>query len=320
MHRLGSKLAALSMSAAVFACSAQVSGTAQTAAQTVSVAVEPAAATLATGQATQFAAVVTGTADVAVTWQVDESGGGTVSSTGLYTAPNVGGTYHVRAVSQALPSVSGVATVTVTVPAPGSVVISPKNATVLAGGTATFTATVTNLANSSVTWSIQETSGCGSISAGVYTAPGAAATCHVVATSVADATKTDVATVIVTIPTPVVVTVTPSTGTVDACRTLTFSASVSGTTNQAVAWSVAEGSAGGSVSASGVYTAPSSSGTYHVVATSQASASSTAQATVTVQDHILSVTINPVTTTLTTGGTQQFTATVTTTCGNFAAQ
>jgi glucuronoarabinoxylan endo-1,4-beta-xylanase len=45
---------------------------------------------------------------------------------------------------------------------------------------------------------------------------------------------------------------------------------------------VQEGSAGGGVSASGLYTAPSSGGTYHVVATSQADATKSASATVTV--------------------------------------
>jgi Galactose oxidase, central domain len=41
-----------------------------------------------------------------------------------------------------------------------------------------------------------------------------------------------------------------------------------GTTNLDVTWSVQEGAAGGSITAAGVYTAPSLPGTYHVVATS----------------------------------------------------
>jgi hypothetical protein len=86
-----------------------------------------------------------------------------------------------------------------------------------------------------------------------------------------------------------------------------------------VAWSVAEGSTGGSVSSGGVYTAPSSSGTYHVVATAHASATATARATVTVQDHILSIAVAPVTVSVAGGAAQQFTATVTTSCGDFTA-
>jgi hypothetical protein len=49
-----------------------------------------------------------------------------------------------------------------------------------------------------------------------------------------------------------------------------FSASVSGSATSTVTWSVAEGAAGGSIDASGRYTAPAVPGTYHVVATSTA--------------------------------------------------
>jgi plastocyanin len=80
---------------------------------------------------------------------------------------------------------------------------------------------------------------------------------------------------------------------------------------------VSEGSTGGSVSASGVYTAPATGGTYHVVAASQADPSKTQSATVTVTERILSVGVSPGSTTVTPGGTVQFTATVTTTCGAF---
>ena len=50
----------------------------------------------------------------------------------------------------------------------------------------------------------------------------------------------------------------------------------------AVTWSVQEGAPGGSVTAAGVYTAPGTAGTYHLVATSQADATKSATATVTV--------------------------------------
>jgi hypothetical protein len=38
-----------------------------------------------------------------------------------------------------------------------------------------------------------------------------------------------------------------------------------------------------------------------------------------VSDHILSVSVSPASTSVTAGGTQQFTATVTTSCGAFVA-
>jgi hypothetical protein len=52
-----------------------------------------------------------------VTWAVAESGGGTVISTGLYTAPLTAGTYHVRAKSVADATKTAEAAVTVTTPA-----------------------------------------------------------------------------------------------------------------------------------------------------------------------------------------------------------
>ena len=66
--------------------------------------------------------------------------------------------------------------------------------------------------------------------------------------------------------------VTPSSTTVATGGTQAFAAQVTGTANTDVNWSVQEGG-GGTVDASGLYTAPSTPGTYHVVATSAASPS-----------------------------------------------
>lgn len=312
---------AIGLLASLVACAAKVDSTGGIpAAQTVSVAVDPSSTTLYTGQATQFAAAVTGTADLLVTWKVDETSGGTVDQNGLYTAPATAGSYHVRAVSHAQPEISGVAAVTVVVPPAGSVVISPKGTSVAAGGTVTFTAAVTGLSSSAVTWKVQEASGCGSVStSGVYTAPTAAATCHVVVTTVADTSKTDVATVTVTAVTPPAITISPTAQTVDACTTFQFTATVTGSSDRAVIWSVDEGATGGSVTSAGLYTAPSSAGTYHVAATAHASTSVVARATVTVQDKIVAIVVNPGSVSLSPSGAQQFTATVTTSCGSYLA-
>ena len=47
-------------------------------------------------------------------------------------------------------------------------------------------------------------------------------------------------------------------------------------------WSVQEGAAGGTIDGAGTYTAPSSAGTFHVIATSVADNTESASATVTV--------------------------------------
>jgi len=61
-----------------------------------------------------------------------------------------------------------------------------------------------------------------------------------------------------------------------------FAATVKGSANQEIVWSVQEASTGGSITTSGLYTAPSSAGTFHVVATSVADSSQHAVATVSV--------------------------------------
>ncbi len=68
-------------------------------------------------------------------------------------------------------------------------------------------------------------------------------------------------------PPEVVVTVVPGTAAVDPGKTQLFAAQVTGVANQAVVWSVQE-SGGGTITAGGLYTAPATRGTYHVVATS----------------------------------------------------
>jgi hypothetical protein len=82
-------------------------------------------------------------------------------------------------------------------------------------------------------------------------------------------------------PLPVTLQLTPGTSSLVVGGSQTFSATVSNSTNTGVLWSVQEGAAGGSISASGVYTAPLKAGSYHVVATSMADATATASASIT---------------------------------------
>lgn len=79
-----------------------------------------------------------------------------------------------------------------------------------------------------------------------------------------------------------VVAISPDSATIAPLAQQVFAATVTGTADLSVTWTVAEGSAGGSVTASGAYTAPSATGTYHVVATSNADPARSATATVTV--------------------------------------
>ena len=273
----------------------------------VAVTISPTSATLLVGGTQQFAAAVTETTNTAVTWSVQEGAGGTVTATGLYTAPVVAGSFHIISTSVADPSKT--ATATVTVAAPVAVTVSPTSATLLVGGTKQFTAAVTGAANTAVTWSVQEGAG-GTVSAvGLYLAPAAAGNYHVVATSAADPTKSAAATVTVN-PLPVAVSLNPPSATLLTGGTLKFIASVSNAANTAVTWSVQEGSVGGAVTAAGVYTAPGSEGTFHLVATSAQDPARSATAVVAVSFPAVAVTVTPSSAKLTAGSTQQFVASV----------
>ncbi len=76
--------------------------------------VYPATVSVTAGGTASFKAVVVGAANQTITWSVVESAGGSITSTGVYTAPATAGTYHVQATSAADTSKSASATITVT--------------------------------------------------------------------------------------------------------------------------------------------------------------------------------------------------------------
>src|SRR5213080_1259422 len=110
---------AVSQADATKSAAAQVTITAAT---TVSVTISPTSARVAAGGTQQFSAVVQNTSNTAVSWQVNGVTGGnatvgTISSSGLYTAPGVvpnPATVTVTAVSQADATKSAAAQVTIT--------------------------------------------------------------------------------------------------------------------------------------------------------------------------------------------------------------
>jgi len=315
--------AVLGLATFISACgSAATTNSAPGQGQDVAVTVSPDGATVAAGGTQVFTASVTGTANTAVTWSVQEGATGGAIAAGTYSAPSGAGTFHVVATSVADPTRSGSAAITVTAAPPVvSVTVSPATVTLAAGAQRTFTATVTGSTDGAVAWALDEGAACGTITAsGVYTAPATGATCHVRATSHADATRSAAATVTVTPPAPISVSVTPSTSTVFGCQTVALTAAVTGGSgSRAVTWSLQEGAGNGSVSTSGVYTAPDGTGSVHVVATSVADPTKTAIATLTVATRVLSVAVDPPTVSVPASGTAQFAATVTTTCGSTVA-
>ncbi|MGA2649953.1 MAG: DUF2341 domain-containing protein [Terracidiphilus sp.] len=166
----------------------------------VSVSVLPDMVSLPASGTQQFTAIVSNASNTAVTWSLNPVGVGTLSTTGLYTAPaTISGqqTVFIIATSVADPSQSASATVTLGLASPPppilAIAVNPASADVYAGQTQQFTATVTNTSNTAVSWSMSP-AGVGSIDdTGLYTAPASITTEQTVtitATSQADSALT----------------------------------------------------------------------------------------------------------------------------------
>jgi hypothetical protein len=160
------------------------------------VGLSPGSVTLAPGGSQPFLAAVSGATNTAVTWSATC---GSIDASGNYTAPgSAPASCTVTATSVADATKSATATITVT--SSVSVQVSPSAVTVSMGDSAQLYAQVTGAANRAVVWSVIPATGSGSVDgSGLYTTSGATATppfsVTVRATSVADGTKMDQATV-----------------------------------------------------------------------------------------------------------------------------
>ena len=257
----------------------------------VSVTVSPATATVSTGSIfSAFVATVVGTTNTSVAWMVDNVPGGnsttgTIDSSGHYKAPSAPGNHTVTAVSAADSSKTGSAQVTVT--QAFSVSISPGSATIAAKATQQFTATVTPIPNLGVAWSVDGVAGgnasVGTIDGnGLYTAPATSGTHTVTATSKDSPTSSASAQVTV----PGGLSINPSAARVATSASQQFTITPTDPSLVPVTWSV-DGQAGGSstsgtISNTGLYTAPAAAGAHTISATSVANSTLSATARVTV--------------------------------------
>src|SRR5579872_2546729 len=240
--------------------------------QPVQISVSPSSVTLQPGQTKQFTATVTGSTNNGFTWTAS---GGSISTSGLFTAGSTAGAFSVTATAAADSTKSSSAQVTIqAAPPPITVTVNPSTFTLQTGQTKTFTATVTGTTNTAVTW----TATGGSINtSGLFTAGLTAGTFSVTARSVADTTKSGSAQVIIQAAAPTVqVTVNPTSITLAPGGTQQFTAAVTGSSNTAVTWTAT----GGTITASGLYTGGQTTGSFTVAATSVADASKSATAAV----------------------------------------
>ena len=166
-----------------------------------SVSIVPSTALVPLGTNQRFYATVTNAANSGVTWTVSA---GTIDQSGNYVGPTSvpsGGTAMVTATLPGTPTLSASAIVTIS-SQPVTLTISPATATVKAGFSITYTGTVGGTSNQMVLWSVNDLPGDfsypGLMTGNQYNAPApilAPMTYSVVASSVADPSKTASATV-----------------------------------------------------------------------------------------------------------------------------
>src|SRR5580704_8352730 len=258
----------------------------------VSVTLNQSTASVAVSTKMPFTATVTGTTNTAVTWSVDSvSGGnstvGTISTAGVYTAPSLVGTHTVTATSVADTSKTASAAVTVT----GVVSVSPASVDVVATQTQQFSATVQGFSSSTVTWVVDQISGGNStvgtiISSGLYTSPATPGSHTITATSTASSSVSGSAQAAV-----FTLSLSPSAPTITTSSTEQFTATTQGLSSPVLNWTVDQLSGGnstvGTITAAGLYTAPSTVGT-HAIAVSVVSTSATAATSVAVFSLVIS--------------------------------
>ena len=322
----------------------------------ISVSVTPASSSLLLTQTQPFTATVANDSqNKGVSWTLSGSGcsanacgtlSATTSASGVaitYTAPSLmpsSAAVSLTATSVADPGKSS-PPAAVALMAPISLSLSPTVSTLLTNQSQGFTATVLNDSqNKGVSWALSGAgctgNACGTLSATssasgaaiTYTAPSqvpSSAAVNLIATSVADPTKSSAAAITVMV--PVGVTVSPVTAAVQEAQTQNFTATVlNDSRNLGVTWTLSgtgcAGNACGTLSsassASGMpitYTAPATTpnpSTVTLTATSVSDSSHAASATVTITQPppTVVVQVSPASHSLAVNDTQTFKATV----------
>ena len=268
----------------------------------LTVTVDPVAVTVPVGGVVQITATVTGTKsgkNLGVVWSVNGVDGGnsfvgTVSGTGLYTAPAVppnGFTVSVKATSAVLPSASATCAVTIRNQVPYLTSVAPNP---LPPGPFTLTLTGSRfVSGAQALWNGSPLT-TNFVSTTQLTATGNASQLGNASITVANPGPGAVSSPLtVSVVSTIVVTVSPPSVSVLAGGTQQFQATVSGSANQAVTWKV-NGVVGGdpssgTITAGGLYTAPNVipvSGTATVAALCAADGLTQGTATVNIQDPL----------------------------------
>ncbi len=301
----------------------------------VVVTVSPDSAIVALGGCQQFDAIVTGTTDTAVSWEVNgvpggSSAAGTISTTGFYSAPSAMPSSKVTVTVVSVADASASASVVVNFESAINVTLAPASVTVPVSGAQLFTAAISGEGNSSaqLTWSVNGLSG-GTASTGtiapngplsaVYTAPAAVPAVNpisVTVASVADPSKS--ASASVTISCSASDSISPSAVSVALGQAQVFSASLCIPPGASIAWDV-NGIPGGNAAIGTITPATATSATYSApemlpspaaVTVHATAANETASAAITVISDV-SVVLSPSNVTIAPSQTLAITPTVT---------
>jgi hypothetical protein len=304
-------------SVSVKATSGTISGTAVVtviAGPLATIAIAPSSPSLAVNATQQFTATGADVAGNPVTftaaWSV-AAGGGAVSSTGLFTAGTTAGTF-TNTLTATSGSISKTATITVTAGALATIAVSPGSATLASGATQLFVAVGRDASNNVVAispaWSVAASGG-SIASSGLFTAGTTAGTFSNTVTATSG-NISGTATVTVSAGALATIAVTPSPASVAINATQQFAAEGRDANNNVVAitpvWSIAAG--GGTISASGLFTAGAAIGTYTNTVVATSGAVSAASTVVVTTGSVATITVSPSSATLAQGGTQQYTA------------
>ncbi|HWA56747.1 MAG TPA: hypothetical protein VG692_05800 [Gemmatimonadales bacterium] len=276
------------------------------------VTISPANATVVTGGTQQFSVSGRMSDGSTVTPTVNYSAtGGTITAGGLFTAGTTTGTFRVIATQQG-GTLADTSTVNVTAPTATlqQVLLTPATASVAAGLTQQFAVSGLMSDGSTIVPAVTYSATGGTITAGgLYTAGGTTGTFRVIATQ-QGGTLADTSAITITAPVLTQVTLTPASASVVAGNTQQFSVSgrlSDGSTNTPA---VNYAATGGTITAGGLYTAGSTTGTFRVIATQQGGTlADTSTVTITAPPPTLAaVVVTPATATVAVGATQQFSA------------
>ncbi len=232
-----------------------------------SVQVVPASVALLPGATQHFACVVSGAINTACSYRVGEMSGGTITANGLYTAPAVAGTFHVIVTSPADPTAPVTATVSVQANPEDAGPQTPAHSMLAQATPGRSMRGHTTLAQATPGRSMR-----GHTTLAQAT-PGQAMRGH---TTLAQATPGQA---MRALRSPLSSARRP----LKQGLAVRFnSAPVTGYSSTSVTWTLQEGALAGTLTDAGLYTAPSSSGVFHVTAASVADSMLSATAPVTV--------------------------------------